>query len=258
MNSYVWICELALLFVLPKEASLSVLHRNVSEHTEIVKVLYSTGELMAANAASEDLHVQLLNKWRLGKYIKVVEEKDWDEVEIWKHLTDDIMTSELGFSTGAVHKFNFNYKKWCDENTEEDDSKEDGVRVSGEQPEYHMFPYLHGNWDDARATYGAPASWTKNKDGLVILHGVIQMRTGYHNELVTTLPKEAHPTRFIYANRIDSRGAAVTINVYCNGSSYGKCGEIKVRGGPNSTGKYMGTSGTFISLNGICWYASKD
>ena len=194
-----------------------------------------------------NLHVELLKKWKLSKYVDVFVENDWDEVEIWKELTDDIMANVLGLGIGAIHKFKWNFKKWCVEsatgNVEQTESEDIDHKQDQEQPQFeeHAFPYLHGNWSDHRNRYGSPAGWSKDSNGLVRLHGVISMRTGYHNETVTTLPDRAHPTRFIYVNRVDSRGVTVTIYIYCHGSSHGKSGEIKVRNNSNSTKSHFFT-----------------
>ena len=216
---------------------------------------------MASGAVTEEQYVTLLKQWRLAKYTKVFEEKDWDEVGIWKHLTDEILTGSLGFSVGAVHKFNFNYKKWCDENgiedvdaAQEDDCKDDAPAPSNSAPHYNNLR-LTGHWTDNRARFGAPARWTMDSNGLIRLHGVVELKNGHSDELVVVLPEAAYPGSFIYANRVDSRGVTVTVCVYKNGSSYGRAGDIKIRG--SNGGKYTGAGTAYVSLNGITWYSAQ-
>lgn len=121
-----------------------------------------------------DLYVILLEKWKLSKYLIAFADNDWDEVGTWKHLTDEILTNDLGLSSGAVHKFRFHYTKWCDvqseieseEAPEEDSEDSDDNKTSADDLEYNQLN-LRGNWNDNVSRYKSPATWTKDSSGRV-------------------------------------------------------------------------------------------
>lgn len=208
---------------------------------------------LASSSKNEHSCETLLRQWRLGRYIDTFAKNDWDEVATWKHLTDEILANDLGLNNGAVRKFRFNYTKWCVRRVRRR-SNEGSISTPGTQKSNGL--KLCGNWSDNRSTYRSPATYTLDPNsGLVTLTGIITLKHGYHDELVARLPKEIHPSHFIYENRVDSSGETVNIGIYAKGSSYGKCGEIKLRGSPNSKGVYLG-SASYISINGISWYVS--
>merc|ERR1712157_599475 len=96
-----------------------------------------------------------------------------------------------------------------------------------------------------------------DNNGLVRLHGVVELKRGHSDELVAVLHVEAYPDSFIHVILVDSRGLTVLFNVYRSGSSYGRAGDIKIRGKNFETTKYVGDGTAYLSLNGITWYASQ-
>eukprot|EP01084_Bolivina_argentea_P044998 82810_1 len=64
---------------------------------------------------SELKYNELLTEWGLTKYIKIMEENGWDDVQDWNELTDNDLINDMGFAKGHIKKFRRNYKKWCEE-----------------------------------------------------------------------------------------------------------------------------------------------